>query len=558
MRAWWAIIIFAIISFSFLPTFYEIKRSVDLSPERSFELVHNYITDYNFYLSRIREGWDGRWTVIERYTNEPHNDSLIQEFYLLLGRTVRTITNPNEAVMCAYYAAVLIGAILLLACTAWAATVQFRVVSWSLFAFLLAVFASGWPIVVPVGTSWRFGGYMAWFTVVDILQRITFLPHVLVGQAMIVILLFLGNNQLVLQKKGNVLFLGFFALLLGMIFPPGLVFVGGAYFCSIWIELLWMQKKGGKSHMWAVWWKEHVLPRLVIGVISLPAIAYYSFMLRIYPWKQLVDFDQLHPLRVSVFEYIKVLGPVLPLGLIGLVVAFIKKERVMLPSITWILSWILLFGVFTFIPQQSPLRFAEMAPHIALAFCTIYLSITSISYIKKRHISVYAGVVAFAVPLLCIVLGMGVMYSSWLWHKDFVNQKVIAGWPAIPMNNYIVYPSSAFIEGIDSINYITVPDSVILGELVAGNYIPARTGRRVYVGHDNSVKKEEKLILAQQFFQGGMDSKNAYFWLKSEGITHVFYGPQEQEDGKGIDIVAQYPYLRQIFEKNGVKVFEVQ
>jgi hypothetical protein len=61
--------------FSLLPTFYELKQSSDVPSDRSFELVHNYITDYNFYLSRIREGWDGRWTVIERYTNEPHEGS---------------------------------------------------------------------------------------------------------------------------------------------------------------------------------------------------------------------------------------------------------------------------------------------------------------------------------------------------------------------------------------------------------------------------------------------------------------------------------------------------
>lgn len=557
MRTWWIICILSIVLFSFAPTFYELKRSSDLPPNRAFELVHNYITDYNFYLSRIREGWDGRWTVVERYTNESHAGSLIQEFYLLLGKAGRIIPEPTMAVTYVYYVACFVASVLLLSLTVWAATRLFPVLFWSLLAFLLAVFACGWPIIVPVGASWRFGGYMAWFTIMDILQRVSFLPHVLVGQALVLFLVIAGNDAKTLEKKGNWIFLGLLSLILGMIFPPGLMFIGVSYGIALCVEAVWRWEEYTKQKSWQRWWTDSVMPRVVIGLISLPALLYYYAILTIYPWKRLVDFDQLHPLTVSVVEYMKALGPVFPLGVIGLVVAMWKKERLFIGIISWVLAWMLLFWVFSFVPQQSPLRFAEMTPHIPLAFLTIYVSWSLIGYAKKHSGLVYLGIIAYAIPFLYIIVGIGVMYSSWLWHRDFINQKVSAGWPMITMDNYIVYPTKGFIEGISYINYETAADSIILSDLTTGNYIPARTGRRVYVGHDGSINKETKLETVHQFYLGEMKEQDAYLWLKNAGISYVFWGPQEKESGEYTQISRIYPFLRQVFGNSEVTIYQL-
>lgn len=94
-RKWiWNIIILGFVLFSLLPTLYELKRSGDLQPNRQFELVHNFPTDYNFYLSRIRQGLEGRWTSVERYTSEPHDGSLIHELYVLMGRVGASVRVP--------------------------------------------------------------------------------------------------------------------------------------------------------------------------------------------------------------------------------------------------------------------------------------------------------------------------------------------------------------------------------------------------------------------------------------------------------------------------------
>ena len=44
--------------FSFTPTFIEIASRFLVPKERAFLLEHNYLFDYNFYLSRIRQGYE--------------------------------------------------------------------------------------------------------------------------------------------------------------------------------------------------------------------------------------------------------------------------------------------------------------------------------------------------------------------------------------------------------------------------------------------------------------------------------------------------------------------
>ena len=94
MRFLWVMLIAGFVLFSLVPTGYELMRQGDIQLDRQFELVHNFYTDFNFYLSRIRQGLDGRWTVVERYTTEAHEGSFIHEMYLLMGQVGRFVRVP--------------------------------------------------------------------------------------------------------------------------------------------------------------------------------------------------------------------------------------------------------------------------------------------------------------------------------------------------------------------------------------------------------------------------------------------------------------------------------
>lgn len=540
---------------SLYPTLYELERKGDIPGNRSFELVHNYITDYNFYLSRIREGWDGRWTAVERYTSEPHQGSLLQEMYVLLGRLVRPVARPDVAVPAAYHAARIVFGFLLAGTVAWIVLSLFSSTFWAVIAFLLALTASGWPIFVTVGYVWRIGGYMPWWTVLDALQRITFLPHILLGQVMVAYLLMTSGSP-ERMKKYHLFASGGIALLLGFVFPPGIAFVLVAYGVMALLEWFFPGVKTKRSipH----WLSESVVPRIRISWIALVPLVYYSALFLDYPWKRLVEFDQLHPTVFSVFEYLKTLGPTFIVGMCGAAAVLKNRDVRWYPQVAWVLSAIGLVFLFTFLPIQHPLRYTEMAVFIPLGLLSAYACRLLVIEVKKRHWSPYIGITAFVIPFLLFLLGTATMYSSWLWQKDFVDQKVAAGWPEIAMDNYIVYPMTAFVDALTFISEQTDTSSVILTSGVAGNYIPARTGRTVYLGHDNTVKKEEKTVAVGQFFAGSMDAKDAYAWLKRERISYIFFGPEEKNIGGAPDLAHLYPYIRNVFTNDDVTIYQVQ
>lgn len=589
----WGLLIVFFILFSFSPTLYEISKKDTLSG-RTFELIHNYITDYNFYLSRIREGMEGRWTVVERYTSEPHTGSLVQIFYLLLGKVDNHAPTVFLGVTGAYHIArIILGALILIFIALWVRTL-FPSFLWQIMAFLVVVTASVWPHIVVVGEGLRFGGPMSWWTLMDNLQRMTFLPHLLIGQSLLLFLLLSGSDETTLTRPGNWVFLGILAFVLGMIFPPGLVFLGASYGVMILLSLLshWKDMKKNKES----WITTHILSRAMIGIISFPSFLYFSLMFGVYPWKRLVELDILHPLPFQFPEYIQALGPTLPLGILGLLLVVIRKDQKFIGSVSWVIAWLICLFVFQYIPQQSPLRFSEMLPHVPLGILTVYVFYTlyqratvgassALSFAEKISRSAarnmlwsdstphaklgkrtskffpliarsMLSIVSFSVPLFLITIGLLVMVSSFLWQKDFVDQKVAAGWPAIYMNNVIVYPVTGFVDALVYLEKNTPKDTVILSDMTAGNYIPPYIGRTVYVGHNNTVNLEAKLEEVHTFFRGV--KPDAYSWMKNNGIGYVFFGPQEKESGSIKNLKAVYPFLQEVYTNADVTVFAVQ
>ncbi len=539
MRWTWQILITAFVVFSLISTFYELNHAGDLQPDRHFELVHNFYTDYNFYLSRIREGLEGRWTVVEKYTSEPHNGSVIQEMYVLMGDMGRWIGVPQGRSGDVYHAArVILGFTILALIAAFSQSIftAGRRKSIAIIGFLLAVTASSWPILTSVDGSPRFGGYMPWWSVMDSLQRITFIPHLLAGQSLIIFLVMALTDFSVIRKSGNVLFLGVLACVLGVIFPPGLIFL----FAVLGVYGL---LRFAKMRAW-------LTPYAAIAVMSSIALIYLALITSVYPWKRLTELDVLHPLPFQYGEYGKALGPMLPLGVIGVIVALVSGETAMYPAVAWVLAWLILLGVFQFVPQQSPLRFSEMIPHVPLGILTAYA--VSVMYEKTRSAVRFLAVL---LPTALIILGIGQMYSSFLWQKDFVDHKIRATTPLVPTGSYVMYPLKDFYTAMLYLEDQTKRTDVILSETTAGNYMPVYSGNTVYVGHDNTVNAEVKKVLVSKFYSGAMSAEEAKAWLSTIPTHVIFFGPQEREEAGGKVLTECYPFLTEAYTNPTVTVY---
>ncbi len=530
--------------------FYELSRQGDLHPNRQFELVHNFYTDYNFYLSRIREGREGAISVTEKYTSEPHKGSYVQILYLLMGKVSAWYDVPWSNSGDTYHAARIVLAAALLFLIAYAAKWAFEIFRyrWQLLAFLLAVTAASWPMLVFHQNEWRFGGYMPWWSIMDSLQRITFVPHMLAGQAIIVFLLIAMAQREVMRKAGNWVMLGFLAFMLGIVFPAGLGFVFAAWGVFVIIDFLYRLPLARREiRSWII---ERVAGPAVAGAISTPTLLYFSLIVKVYPWKRLIDYSILHPPPFILREYLLAVGPILLLGAIGGVLVLIKRERRLFIFVAWAIAWFVCIIAFQFIPQESPLRFTEMMPQVPLGFlaCYLFYSLYRVCIKPYRYLFI-------VVPVLLVTMGLGQMYSSWRWQKEFLDQKISATQPLVPTGSYVMYPLKDYITTMIFIQDHTSRDTVILSETTAGNYLPVISGNTVYVGHANTVNTEKKEMVVKDFFAGTMSPMQAKEFLGANNLHYIFFGPQEMADGGLGNLSTTYPFLTEIYNLGLFRVY---
>lgn len=595
-KMWWFFILFFVL-FSLYPTWYEITRRNDLRPNRYFELIHNFPTDYNFYLSRIRQGIEGRFTVVEKYTSEPHQGTFVHIFYLSLGWIGGWNRVPWERAGDVYHMARIALAIVLLGLTVSLAKFSLKYLPWQVLGFFLGVTASTWPKIVPEWDGWRFGGYMPWWSVMDSLQRITFLPHLLFGQALILFLLLALSNRDVIKKPLNWIFLGVLGFAMGIVFPPGILFVDTTLVIMIVIEFFFDKKELGKLKVHNVvgWTLKYVLPRFVFILLSAPSLLYLALMTSFYPWKRLAELDVIQPLPFKYDEYLLAVGPILPIGILGLIVAFFTRDRRMIVNTSWVIAWASLLIIFKSIPQQSPLRFSEMIPHVPLGMLTAYLFFILYKRVSKDKLfntpllsinihTVSEFIIKFPKvleqliktskkinkqelfrispvvipPILLTLLFLGIMHSSWKWQRDFVDHKIRAEFPLVPVGSFVMYPLKDFIGAMKFIQDASQRSDIILSETTAGNYIPVYAGNTVYVGHDNTVNAAEKKAWVSAFFQSRLNPADAKNWISKENIRFIYYGPQEKEENNwSKELEKTYPFLKPVFQNEYVTVYEI-
>lgn len=588
IRSWLpAFLIIFFVLFSMVPTFYEWGRRQDIKPIRYFELVHNFPTDYELYLSKIRQGKEGSWLAHEKYTTEPHSGSLSQILYVFIGRVSDWVHVQTPYVWFSYHVMRVFFAVLLLYVMWKVSEWVFPRFSWAIIAFVLMTTASTWPKFESVDGWPRFGGYMPWYTVIDSLQRTTFLPHVMFGQAMTVFILWVFAGGFITKKTPwNYVFLGFIGVILGIVFPPSMAFIYGLLaFWSLFeiISILWTNKNNlqwkNVQKLALRYFSEKLFGRLIFIALTGPALIYYALLLGQYPWKRLVEFDVLHPTNFSYIEYFLALGATLPMGLIGVVLhilrQFVRKdslhplEKKLSVFSVWIFSWLFFLFLFNFIPQQSPTRFTQMSPHIPLAIMGMYAIYIGYSWLtkkaenRKQKIENSTSFFLFPdsllfIPIVVILLGLGTMFSSWMWQKDFVDHKLRADYPLVPEGSQVMYPLYDLVDAMVWLQVNTPRDTAVISGVATGNLIPVYAGNYTYVGHANTVNAEIKAIVVANFFGRKRPSDEFLPIFKENNIQYVLYGPEEAELAYGANDLRQfYPYLTEVYKNNMAIIYKI-
>ncbi len=585
-----ATLILFFLLFSFSPTIFELSQSNKLADKnREFILEHNYYwPDFNLYLSKIRQGFEGRITALEKYTSEPHGGSLIQEFYVILGFLGRFLNlDPNFSYQ---LGRLILSPLLLIIIVMFvkyyfpsqfpsqtrfvlARQVRFSKISerfpyksmwiWQILAFLIVVTSGSFPrFFTDASGMLQVGRFMEWWSNIDALQRLTFIPHILFGQVVSFYLLYklaivhlrgvsdrtplvfshLPNKHLSVKQLIIYILLG---NLVGLVFPPSLITLDGVLLFTLIMPL--MQNAKCKMQNYKSKFKIFNFKFLIF---TLPSLLYLFFITKTLPWSALVEFHRTHPMMIPLDQYVLGTGPIIFLGFLGAIMSIIKKEKRFQPLILWVLVTFSFASLFSVIKDQSPLRFTQTGLFIPLGILTAYLfyqlfQIRPIRLISLIGISLY------------LLGSLYMMKTNLDWQTTFIKQRVGANIPPIPYPPQTMYPLTEWMDGIRWLRDSTDHNDVVLAEITAGNFIPAYSGNTVYFGQSNTVDYNRKQLEVDKFFRGEMSQSTAQNFLKQGRIKYIFFSVQEKEKARGKNLNQLYPFLTSVYSNHLVTIYSL-
>ncbi len=507
---WITLIALTMLALSIAPLLIQWKNT----PNNAYFIpIHNSISDYPYYVSIIREGIDGSLKVYGQYTTEAQSGGYVHLFYLMLGWFGKGVGIHDAHAV--YLSARIFFGIL------WALVIYLFVRIFTekkinrIITFLIALTSASFPNFTWVNGGVDVQWYMTWWSELNPIIRFTFLPHYLLGH----ILLTLSVISVWQFDRTKKIFWWFLLALLGWIagfvHPPSLIILIPvvplwALLCRRFRTLLWSS--------------------VALGLASTSLLLLKGMISR-FPWNLALPYEQTIWYAPTP-EYLLALGPVFVLAIMGLIAGWKKRETILLALWAGISIMLLdRIGMLKYSPNAllrelsvSNIRFLQMAPWIPM------------SILASKFIA-YLSTIRFGRIISAAFIG-AYLIITFIGYPSSLKEQVAN----VFMDERFVYPSRGWISAIQALDGITKPGENILALPLAGRMIPTYTNRRVYVNSIHSYTKDldRKLSLVWNFYHGTLPVCDGYHLVKDNGITAVFEGYDEKDQGNA---AIGYPFL---------------
>lgn len=491
--------------------------------------VYNVEDGYS-YLAKMRQGAGGSWLFTIAYTAEPHPPRFFFAFHLLLGRLAALLPGGDLTACMAwtYHAArLLFGLGLLLTVYRFlaACTADLRV---RRLAFLLVTFGGGlgWLLILLGRPEWL-GSYP-----LDLIlpEGFTFLvlylmPHIALART----LLLWGLLFLLWAWEGAAP-----AARTAWAAAAGLMWLGMGVIVPFYVAVAWAVS-GAMGMAWAIRrralpWREASLAALA-ALLSAPIVLYSAWVFTHDPvmaaWAAQNLILSPHPLH-----YLAAFG--LPLLLALLAARSAWREQ----GLSWAaLAWVAVVPLLVYLPFNLQRRLVEgvQVPLSLLAARVVVVELPRWSRAFSRWAAPFLLMLLIPTNLLLIAGNCQVLLSR----------------PAP------IFRDAAEVAALDWLSGQVEAGDVVLSAYETGNYLPARVGARVFVGHGpETVRSDEKRALAARFFDAAADDAWRLDLLATYGIDWVFWGPAERALGSWEPAGA--PYLQLLYQQGDYVILRVR
>ncbi len=468
------------------------------------------VDDANSYLAKMREGANGAWLFHLAYTSEPHQGALLFTPYLLMGKIAALLAPPSDpalvdAMLLVFHVARLLFGFLLILMTYRFVAAFVRAPALRLLIVVLVSLGGGlgWLLVV-LGQSNLFGT-----SPVDLLlpEGYTFyllygLPHLALARIGLLgglLALFRALNLDDPRRWLRWAALAGLCWLVMALCVPFYVAVLYAILGSWGLAALLRERRFPAGLFW----------RCVVGaLIPAPMLVYSLIIVATDPILGTFQAQNLlpspHPLHY-VFGY----GLLAVLAVPGIRWAWKRGKR----QIAYLLlpAWVIAGPILVYLPVAVQRRMLEgvFVPLCILAGAGLRLVLGRRPALIRRAASLALVGLLILTPVLILA----------------------SGFLALQGHDPLLFHSTDELAALDWLNAHTPADAVVLTNgPVIGNYLPARTNLRAYIGHGvETIDFGRKNAAVQRFYAGDMEPGEADTFLAKGNITYVLFGPSDPE-----------------------------
>jgi hypothetical protein len=268
-----------------------------------------------------------------------------------------------------------------------------------------------------------------------------------------------------------------------------------------------------------------------------------------FPWSQYIAWEKKLQFPLD-RELIQAFGILLPFAILGIIKAFFSRRLEYILVACWFIVPLLLIPIAPSF-NLSNIRLIQGAPYLPLAILAV-LGIKAIEEnLKKFSIwNLKAGdaqdprIIIFRSIVFIIFLIYTIPTLSWS-----LQDQIREYWPIFGN----VYFDNRLYTAFAYINQNFPKDTITLSTFYTGNYLPAFTHIKSFIGHFGyTYRIEEKETQVRKFYENKMTDQEAKEFLVNNKIVLIFQGPEEKP------IYKDYLYpkiLKPVYDREEVTLY---
>ncbi len=490
--------------------------------------------DFNAWFSWMEQVQQGKLLLKNPYTTEPQKVAYTNPLWESIGLFAKFFSMSNLLAM--HVARILLLAVFLIVLMLFL-SFFLRSVRQRIITFLVILFSSGIGLFVGPFIRLYHDDTLDYPTDLWVPESNTFLtiyhsPHLLASLIMVLLIFLL---MLIAFRTGRwwaSVFAGLAGLLLVWFHPFNAATVFAVLFVYLFIHAILEQR---------IPWRV-LLHFAVFGLLTLPAFA-YLFWLRAYDSTiALWESQNLLP-SPSILMYLAGFGLLVPLALIGGRASLWPQRKEAL----FILTWVVVSSSLLYSPLDFQRRLVE-GLHVPVSILAGWGIVRILDWISYRFI-----VQPRTVFILGSIVGAFLVVFLPLTNFQILSQDL---YTYATKKEFPYYLTGQEASALAWVKDNTPDNAVLLSRMEIGNFLPAYTGRTVYIGHGPQTLywRDKHAVVTRFFFHNNLDDAK-YQFLKQNSITYIYYGEREHSIGTYNPFIK--PYLEKVYDAGGIAVFRV-